>query len=77
VFKNPAGHYAGALIEQAGCKGLRVDDAEVSPQHANFIINRGRASAKAVLELIGQVRGRVQDRFGMHLELEIICVGEE
>jgi UDP-N-acetylmuramate dehydrogenase len=77
VFKNPPEGPAGRLIEQAGCKGLRVDGAEVSPQHANFIVNCGGASAAAVRDLIAMVRQRVKERFDILLELEIIQVGEE
>jgi UDP-N-acetylmuramate dehydrogenase len=77
VFKNPPSAPAGRLIEQAGCKGLKIGDAQVSPQHANFIINLGEATAASVRELIGQVRRRVKDHSGIELELEIICVGEE
>lgn len=77
VFKNPPSAPAGQLIEEAGCKGLRVGDAQVSAQHANFIINLGEATAVAVRELIDQVRRRVRDHSGIELELEIICVGED
>ena len=77
VFKNPPSTPAGQLIEEAGCKGMRVDGAQVSPQHANFIINLGEATAAAVRELIGQVRRKVKERSGIELELEIISVGED
>ncbi len=77
VFKNPPSAPAGRLIEAAGCKGLKVDGAQVSPQHANFIINIGQATAAAVRELIDQVRQRVREHSGVELELEIICVGED
>jgi len=77
VFKNPSSAPAGRLIEAAGCKGLRVDGAQVSPQHANFIINLGEATAAAVRELIDQVRLKVREDSGVELEMEIICVGEE
>jgi UDP-N-acetylmuramate dehydrogenase len=77
VFKNPPATSAGRLIEMAGCKGLKVDGAQVSSQHANFIVNLGGASAAAVRELIERVRRKVRDHSGVELELEIICVGEE
>jgi UDP-N-acetylmuramate dehydrogenase len=77
VFKNPPSGPAGRLIEEAGCKGLRVDGAQVSPQHANFIINVGGATAAAVRELIGRVRRRVKEHSGIELEPEIIFVGED
>jgi UDP-N-acetylmuramate dehydrogenase len=56
---------------------LKVDGAQVSSQHANFIVNLGGASAAAVRELIERVRRKVRDHSGVELELEIICVGEE
>jgi UDP-N-acetylmuramate dehydrogenase len=77
VFKNPPGATAGKLIEESGCKGLRIGGAEVSLKHANFIINRGGATAAEVKELIERVRGRVKGRFGVELETEILAVGEE
>ena len=77
VFKNPSSAPAGRLIEMAGCKGMKVDGAQVSPQHANFIVNLGNASAAAVRELIEQVRRRVKEHSGIELEMEIICVGED
>ncbi len=76
VFKNPPGEAAGRLIEAAGCKGLAVGQAEVSPRHANFIVNRGRASAREVLALIEQVRRRVREVAGVELELEVEVVGD-
>jgi UDP-N-acetylmuramate dehydrogenase len=77
VFKNPPSAAAGRLIEEAGCKGLRVDGAQVSPEHANFIVNRGDASAAAVRALIEQIRRKVKEHSGVLLETEIICVGED
>jgi len=71
VFKNPPGLSAGALIDQAGFKGYRVGDAEVSPVHANWIVNRGRATRADVLEVIRTVRHGVRERFGVDLELEV------
>lgn len=77
VFKNPPGATAGKLIEKSGCKGLRIGGAEVSIKHANFIINRGGATAADVKELIERVRGKVKGSFGVELETEILAVGEE
>lgn len=72
IFRNPAGERsAGELIDLAGCKGLRVGDAEVSTMHANFILNRGGATAEHVDELIDLVDRRVADRFGFRLQPEI------
>jgi len=71
TFKNPAGSPpAGRLIEAAGLKGTRVGGAVVSPLHANFILNEDRATAGDVQGLIGEVRRRVRQRFGVDLELE-------
>jgi UDP-N-acetylmuramate dehydrogenase len=75
VFKRPPGDYAGRLIEEAGCKGLRIGDAMVSRKHANFIVNCQLASAEDVRRLIGEVWERVLKRFDTELELEIHLVG--
>jgi UDP-N-acetylmuramate dehydrogenase len=76
MFKNPPGDFAGRLIEQAGLKGTRVGEVEISPVHANFVINHGNATAREVLRLIELVQRQVRDRFGVELELEIEIVGE-
>jgi UDP-N-acetylmuramate dehydrogenase len=76
VFKNPEGDFAGRLIEEVGLKGLRNGDAQVSELHANFIINRGRAKASQVLELIDLIRRKVRKEKGINLELEIEIVGD-
>lgn len=75
IFKNPPNDFAGRLIEQAGLKGTRIGNVEVSPVHANFIVNHGGATASEVLALIALVRERVQEKFGVELELEIEIVG--
>jgi UDP-N-acetylmuramate dehydrogenase len=77
MFKNPPGDFAGRLIEQAGLKGVRMGNAQVSNVHANFFVNLGGASAREVLTLVDLVRGRVVDKFGVRLELEIDVVGED
>lgn len=76
VFKNPKGFSAGKLIEDAGCKGMRVGDAEVSTKHANFIINLGHASAFEVYSLLRTVQKRVFETQGLVLEPEIEFLGE-
>lgn len=76
MFKRPEGHYAGALIQQCGLKGLTVGGAQVSEKHAGFIINRGGASCEDVLELIRQVRRRVLAETGVQLEMEVRVLGE-
>jgi UDP-N-acetylmuramate dehydrogenase len=72
VFRRPRGDYAGRLIEEAGCKGMRVGDAEVSGLHANFIVNRGHAKARDIMALVSAIRGRVFEKSGVYLELEQI-----
>jgi UDP-N-acetylmuramate dehydrogenase len=76
VFKNPPGDSAGRLVEAAGLKGMRVGDAEVSAKHANFIVNRGTATASQVLALIRKVRQTVARKFGVRLQLEWKIIGE-
>jgi len=77
VFKNPAQGPAGKLIEETGLKGLRIGDAQVSEQHANFIVNRGKARAQDILALVGKVREKVFQEKGIWLEMEIQVVGED
>lgn len=69
VFRNSS-QPAGKLIEDIGLKGLRVGDAEVSIKHANFIVNRGLASAEDVIELIEIIKTKIKDKYGIDLELE-------
>ncbi|MCA9500085.1 MAG: UDP-N-acetylmuramate dehydrogenase, partial [Nitrospira sp.] len=76
VFKNPPGDSAGRLVEAAGLKGVRIGDAEVSTKHANFIVNRGTATADQVLALIRKVRQTVARKFGVRLQLEWKVIGE-
>lgn len=71
TFKRPQQGYAAAMIEEAGLKGLRVGDAQVSEKHAGFIINRGRATSKDVLALMQQVQQAVLDHSGIRLEPEV------
>lgn len=78
VFKNPAPDTsAGALVDRLGFKGVCVGGAEVSPVHANFIVNRGHATAADVLELIERIRSKASERAHANLELEICVIGEE
>lgn len=76
VFRNPPGDFAARLIEASGLKGRCIGDAKVSEKHANFIINRGRATAQDVERLIREVRDRVKADSGIALELEVRVVGE-
>jgi UDP-N-acetylmuramate dehydrogenase len=74
-FRNPSGAKAGRLIEEIGAKGRRVGGAEVSTLHANFIVNRGDASASDIAALLAQVRREVAERLVVELELEVHFVG--
>jgi UDP-N-acetylmuramate dehydrogenase len=76
IFKNPAEERAGILIDQLGLKGSRIGGAQVSYQHANFIINLGPASADEVLALIDCIKQQVYNRAGILLEEEVQIVGE-
>jgi UDP-N-acetylmuramate dehydrogenase len=76
VFKNPPGLKAGQLIDEAGLRGRRIGDAQISPKHANYIINMGSARAEDVLRLINEAQERVQRLCGIDLELEIELVGD-
>ena len=71
TFKRPPGHYAGALIQQAGLKGFRVGDAQVSELHAGFVINRGNATFEDVIRLIETVQKKVFENSGVMLETEV------
>jgi len=75
VFKNPPGHYAAKLIEQAGLKGARTGGAMISPKHANYILNMGGATARDVLDLINLATSRVKERTGIEMQLELKVVG--
>ncbi|MGD0193000.1 MAG: UDP-N-acetylmuramate dehydrogenase [Rhizomicrobium sp.] len=75
TFKNPQGHKAWQLIDQAGCRGLVRGGAQVSEKHCNFLINTGDASAGDIEALGEDVRDRVRDKFGVELEWEIKRVG--
>ena len=76
VFRNPPGDHAARLIEAAGLKGYRIGGAEVSPKHANFIINTGDATATDIEELIEHVRQTVIEQHGVALQHEVRIVGE-
>ncbi|PKN33515.1 MAG: UDP-N-acetylenolpyruvoylglucosamine reductase, partial [Deltaproteobacteria bacterium HGW-Deltaproteobacteria-19] len=75
IFKNPRDIPAGQLIEEAGLKGTRIGDAQVSEKHGNFIVNLGKARAGDVLSLIDLVRERVREKTGVTLETEVRIVG--
>lgn len=76
IFKNPAGHPAGLLIEAAGLKGTAVGGARISERHGNFIVNTGGATASDILTLIERVQQEVLKQAGIALETEVRIVGE-
>ena len=76
IWKNPPGEVATKLIEKAGLKGKRINGAEISAKHANFIVNRGGAMAADVLALMEIARERVQAHFNITLEREVRILGE-
>ncbi len=76
VFKRPAGHFAGGLIEQAGLKCYAIGGAMVSEKHAGFIVNKGGATAQDVLALIAFIQKTVEEKFSVRLEPEIKIIGE-
>lgn len=75
TFKRPEGYFAGKLIEDAGLRGFRVGDAQVSEKHCGFVINRGAATAAQILELMQQVQERVKETSGVDLEPEVRLLG--
>jgi UDP-N-acetylmuramate dehydrogenase len=75
TFKNPPGHSAWKLVDEAGCRGLKVGDAQVSELHSNFLINLGDASAADIEKLGETVRERVKAHSGVTLEWEIKRIG--
>jgi UDP-N-acetylmuramate dehydrogenase len=77
VFKNPTGLSAGKLIDDAGCKGMRIGDVEVSSIHANFFINKGRANASDFIRLMQEVSDKVRKKTKIVLEPEIKIIGRD
>lgn len=75
MFKNPPGTFAAKLLDEAGMKGIRRGNAQISERHANFIVNLGDATAQDILELIELARRTVHEKFGVSLELEVKLVG--
>jgi UDP-N-acetylmuramate dehydrogenase len=75
TFKNPDGHKAWQLVDQAGCRGLTIGGAQVSEKHTNFLLNLGEATAADIEALGEEVRRRVKDKSGVELEWEIQRVG--
>ena len=77
AFKRPEGHFAAALIEEAGMKGYSVGGAQVSEKHAGFIVNKGGATAKDIYELMDKVRHAGYEKSGIALAPEIILLSED
>lgn len=76
TFKRPEGFFAGKLIEDAGLRGFRVGNAQVSEKHCGFVINRGGATAAEVISLMEQVADKVEANAGVRLEPEVKRIGE-
>ena len=76
TFKRPEGYFAGKLIMDAGLRGYRIGDAQVSEKHCGFVINRGNATATEVMQLVRDVQQRVREQFQVELEPEIKQIGE-
>lgn len=77
TFKRGEGYITAQVIDQCGLKGYNIGDACISEKHAGFIVNKGNAKAKDVLELIEVVKKKVQEKFNINIELEIEILGEE
>lgn len=77
VFRNPPGDFAARLIESCALKGVRIGAAQVSEKHANFIVNRGGASAADIENLIDKVELTVAEKTGIHLQREVRIIGEK
>ncbi len=76
IFKRPAKGFPGALVEQAGLKGFQIGGAQISPRHANFIVNTGNATAQQIYDLSEMARQKVFETSGISLEREIILLGK-
>jgi UDP-N-acetylmuramate dehydrogenase len=77
TFKRPEGYFAGKLIQDAGLKGFSIGGAAVSEKHSGFVINKGGATAKDILDLIKYIQDEVKKQFGVELHTEVRIIGEE
>ncbi len=77
IFKNMPGQPAGKLIEEMGMKGANVGDAQISLKHANFIVNKGNATASDILALISLIQSKAKKEKGVNLETEVVIIGED
>lgn len=75
AFKNPPGHSAGQLIDSLSLKGLKIGDIQVSDKHANFLVNRGQATAQDIITIISVIKMKVRDELGVQLEEEVQLAG--
>lgn len=76
TFKRPEGYFAAKLIQDAGLCGFCVGDAQVSEKHCGFVVNKGNASAADIYSLIKEIQKRVEEKFKIRIEPEVICLGE-
>ena len=77
TFKRPEGYFVGKIIEESNLKGYHVGDAEVSTKHGGFVVNKGKASAKDVMDVIEHVQKVIKENYGIDLETEVIIIGEK
>ena len=77
TFKNPENQKAWKLIEDSGCAGMTVGDAQISEKHCNFFVNKGNAKSRDLEQLINQVQSKVLEKTGINLELELQIIGEK
>ena len=77
TFKNPKNQKAWKLIEDSGCAGMTVGDAQISEKHCNFFVNKGNAKSRDLEQLINQVQSKVLEKTGINLELELQIIGEK
>ena len=77
TFKRPEGYFAGKLIQDAGLKGFSIGGAAVSGKHSGFVINKGGATAKDILDVISHVQEEVKKQFGVELQTEVRIIGED
>lgn len=77
VFKRAEGYITAKLIEDAGLKGYHINDAYVSEKHAGFIVNKGKAKAQDIIELIEYIQNKIKEKFNINIETEIEILGEK
>lgn len=77
TFKRPEGYFAGKLIDDAGLRGFRLGDAQISEKHCGFVINRGEATASEVIDLIETVQKIIYDKYGIEIEREVKIIGRQ